>query len=286
MNIEQLNGIVSTITLSPFVDTLECHRQRKMLFDKATVASNCSPSNHTHVFDESILVFESYDQALKFLVNLFRCAAKLNKRSECKISLRSSLCHGDYFKHQNQIYGDAINLAARLACSSRENELLVCCIDIRIVEDFINEQEDVFYFVRDQDENCISIGLLDSELTGSKVKPQIFKIEHKNKSTVFEKTRLITIKIGRSADADVFLDGDHISRNHAAITLKGNQVFIEDHSTNGTYLYFDGREIFLTNDSMKMSGNGYIYCGIARDANTKKADMISFELLEKSQSAA
>lgn len=46
--------------------------------------------------------------------------------------------------------------------------------------------------------------------------------------------------IGRSAEADIVLDDDGVSRTHAALTTDGDQVFIADlGSTNGTFI---GRE--------------------------------------------
>lgn len=49
------------------------------------------------------------------------------------------------------------------------------------------------------------------------------------------------IRIGRSKDADIILDDEFASRNHAAVERRGDKFFIcDDGSTNGTFVR-DGR---------------------------------------------
>jgi hypothetical protein len=286
MNIQQQNGIISTITFEPYLDIEEYQHLRNDLFKEARLTGEVSPQKHIDVFDESILVFETCTQALVYLINVFRAAVKLGATSDINFSLRASLCEGDYFIQQDQIYGEAVNLATRLTYKSRENELLVCGIDRRIIEEFIDSQDDVKYFIRNHDENCISIGLLNQEITVSENYNKEFQIECNNKTRVFESSRNQKILIGRSSHADIFIDSDEISRNHATISLNYDNIFIEDHSSNGTYLYFDGREVYLTNNSMKVSSKGHISCGRKKSIKESSASIISFLLYAKSKAVA
>jgi hypothetical protein len=286
MNIQQQNGIISTINFAPYLENEEYRNLRNDLFREALSLSDAPPRKHIDVFDESILVFATYTEALTFLINVFRAADKLTESSGINFNLRSSLCEGDYFMQQDQIYGEAVNLATRLSCTSRENELLVCGIDRNIIEEFIASQHDVKYFIRNHDTNCISISLLDVDITASEHINKEFQIECNNKARVFESSRNKQILIGRSIDADIFIDSDEISRNHATISLNYDNIFIEDHSSNGTYLYFDGREVYLTNDSMKINSKGYISCGRKKSFKENTADIISYLLHSKARAVA
>jgi adenylate cyclase len=286
MDIQQQNGIISTITFTPYIEIEAYQNLRNYLFREAELLSNFSTIRRIDAFDESILVFETISQSLSYLLNVFRAATKLGETSGINFSLRSSLCEGDYFLQQDQIYGDAVNLATRLSCTSRENELLVCGIDRQLIEEFIQSQHDVRHFIRSHDENCISISLLDEELTSSENDNKELQIELSNKTSVFEACRNQKILIGRSRDADIIIDSDEISRNHATISLNYDNIFIEDHSSNGTYLYFGGREIFLTNDSMKVSGKGCISCGRKKSIKEAPASIISYLLRGKSKAVA
>ena len=286
MDIQQQNGIISTITFAPYLEIDEYQHLRNDLFKEVQLIGDASPQKHIDVFDESILVFETCTRALAYLINFFRDAVKLGATSDINFSLRAGLCEGDYFIQQGQIYGEAVNLATRLSCTSRENELLVCGIDRRIIEEFIDSQDDVKYFIRNDDENYISISLLNQEITVSESYNKEFQIECNNKARVFKSSRNKKILIGRSSHADIFIDSDEISRNHATISLNYDNIFIEDHSSNGTYLYFDGREVYLTNDSMKVSSKGHISCWRKKSIKESSASIISSLLCGKSKAVA
>ena len=79
----------------------------------------------------------------------------------------------------------------------------------------------------------------------------------------------------------VFIDSDCIARYHATITLNNNKIFIADHSTNGTYLYIDNREIFLANESRQLVSGGYIVCGRTMPPNKSSSNIISYQLCGK-----
>lgn len=262
--------------MSPFVETEELIDLRKTLFDQAKNASSFSPTNHIDVFDESILIFNSYDEALGFLVNVFRSAAKMQNRSNVNISLKSSICHGSYFVHQNQIYGEAVNLATKLCFTSRENELQICGMDNQIVSNFLDDQDDITCFIREQGQNCISLGLRDPDVTESKITRPIIQIEHHNQLMDIKRSRHLEIIIGRENDADITIESPHVSRSHATLTIEDDSLVITDHSSNGTYLYFDEREIFLTEDSLKLTGDGFISCGVVRQTGQESPDIIAY----------
>lgn len=280
MNIQQQNGVVSTINFAPYSETEASRSLRKTLFDRATAASNVLPINRIDAFDETILIFESFFKALDFMCHLFRSAVLLENQTCSPISLRSSLCAGDYFVHGGQIYGDAINLATKLSYTSRENELLVCGIDSDIISEFIKSQNDISYFVRDQKENCISIGLYDKDSTNAATDNSELKVTFNQQIKNFISGRSQRIQIGRSENSDIYIDSQKISRSHATMTLNYDDVFIEDHSANGTYLYLDDREIFLTNERLKLSNVGNISCGVSMSKCKNKVNVISYSLSE------
>ncbi len=280
MNIQQQNGIVSTVNFTPFLETEEYQNLRKSLFEQATIASHITPLNRIDIFDESILVFKSVYQALSFLCHVFRAVVKLGGQTNGGISLRSSLCSGDYFVHQDQIYGDAVNLATKLSSCSRENEMLVCGIDTHFIEEFTKKNPDIAYHLRINEENCVSINLLDQDATRTEEDSRHFKFEFNEQSKKFELERSRKINIGRSENSDIFIDSSLVSRNHATITVNFDNLQIEDHSSNGTYLYYDDREIFLTQESMKLRcSSGHISCGFSLYSRSHDtANIISFML--------
>jgi hypothetical protein len=285
MNILQQEGIVSTIIFSPFTGKEGHQNLRSFLFEQAGYASKYTPINRVDDFDESILIFNNYIEALDYLIHVFRSAAKVKNHSVGKISLRSSLCQGNYCIQQDQIYGEAVNLATRLSFSSRKNELQICGIDNQIVNFFLKEHKDVNLFIRKKDENCISLGLKDLDLTKPEYKQEAIQINYGGLSKIHKISRHRKIGIGRSNTSDIYINGDHVSRDHATIIIKNHEVFITDHSANGTYVYLDSHEIFLTRDSIKLTSRGHVSCGISKNSDADKSGVISFLRIKDSRSA-
>jgi len=278
MNIQKQTGFVSTLNLSPGHGSEDFIKLRQAILAKAEKISHFAPEIIIDEYDESILTFKNHFQALDFLVNTFRIAVNLSKNSKTKISLKSSLCTGEYFLHQNQIYGEAVNLATSLSCRSRANELLVCGLDLPVIDAFVDSHPDVGYCLRNPEQNCVAIHLPDSDITSGRAVNNVLQLECNDLSKAFTSARNQRISIGRANDCDIAINSDEVSRHHATITLNYGSIFIEDHSVNGSYLYFDNREIFLTNESMKLVRDGYISLGRNRQSRQGRSNIISYVL--------
>jgi adenylate cyclase len=279
MNIQQQNGIVSTINFSPFDETSEYTELRNSIFREAIEISHITPINHIDIFDESILTFESLDQALDFLISILRITSRKDERSDNNISIKSSLCKGDYFIHQDQIYGEAVNFATRLSYASRKNEMLLSRVDTAMLDQYILTHPDVSYFIRDDKENSISIAFDDKDITKIQEGETTFQVEFDDQIKVFRPSRNIIIQIGRSGTSDIFIDNDQISRNHATIQLNYNTIYLQDHSSNGTYVYMDDREIYLSHEKIELSNSGHISCGISMySSSVQPSGLISFQM--------
>jgi hypothetical protein len=278
MNIQKLEGLVSTLNLQSGRGGEDFIDLRQAILAKAEIMSNVAPVNKIDEYDESILTFENHFQALAFLLNTFRIAVNLSNNSAARICLKSSLCTGAYFLHQNQIYGDAVNLATSLSCRSRANELLVCGIDLAVIEAFVDSHPDVAYCLRNPEQNCVAIHLLDNEITGKEAVNKVLQLDCNDVSRTFTSARNQQISIGRANDCDIVVNSDEVSRNHATITLNYGNISIEDHSANGCYLYFDNREIFLASDSIKLVSDGYISLGHNSQSAKDKSGIISYML--------
>ncbi len=282
MNIDQQDGLVSTIVLTPFNDSDFDRHLRNQLFEAAITISDCPPLCRTDNFDESIVVFDNCYQALSFVTQVFRKAVDMRKNSNIDISIHSSLCSGQYFVHQDQIYGDAVNLATKLSLSSRENEMLVCNLDQDVIKLFLSENPDLVIYNRGEDGDRASIGISDGDATHTRTIEKALLVDYGNQNLKFDIERCRKIEVGRSSESCIRIDHDHISRCHATIKLLYDEVHIEDHSSNGTYVYFDGREVFLSNDSMKVGSSGSISSGTKRDSSVGAQSLITYKMVEKS----
>lgn len=70
------------------------------------------------------------------------------------------------------------------------------------------------------------------------------------------------VLIGRGPHCDIVVDNRFASREHACIKQEGNGYFIEDTSTNGTFVAFDdGRQMLVLRREVPLEGSGRIYPG-------------------------
>ena len=281
MKIQQQTGLVSTIIQAPFDDSERDRIRRDRVLDSAIASSASAPRFRADNFDETIVVFDDCRQALKFLTQVSRIAAETQNQSGERFSTHSSLCEGNYFVHAEQIYGDAVNYATHLSMISRENEVLACGIDEEALRGFLDCNPDLICNTRESVGNCFSISILDRESTNGRYDELTLQLDYRDQVSEFDVQRTQIIDIGRSSECSIYIDSDHISRHHATIKLLYDQIHIEDHSSNGTYLYFDDREVFLSNDKMKIGKNGVICCGLDSRASRKRGSAIAYKLADK-----
>ena len=70
------------------------------------------------------------------------------------------------------------------------------------------------------------------------------------------------VSLGRGAECTVVVASSSASRAHAKIMRRGSLFYLEDHSTNGTFLQpKDGQEIFVHRDQVVLQGSGRIRLG-------------------------
>ena len=72
------------------------------------------------------------------------------------------------------------------------------------------------------------------------------------------------LELGRSAGCDLVVPSPSASRRHATITARGGRFYLEDHSTNGTFVRQEsGDELVVHRDEVLLAGSGHIRLGAA-----------------------
>ncbi len=72
------------------------------------------------------------------------------------------------------------------------------------------------------------------------------------------------LTLGRGTDCHFVVDGSSASRAHAKIVRRGSRFYLEDHSTNGTFIQpRQGTPVFVHRDQVQLQGAGGISLGEA-----------------------
>lgn len=89
---------------------------------------------------------------------------------------------------------------------------------------------------------------------------------------------------GRSTDCDLVMQGPWVSRHHAQLVVRGGRLELADQSSSGTYVKPDeGHEFFIHRESVVLAGSGAISPTLRTD--DARAECIRFEIVEPAEAA-
>lgn len=185
------------------------------------------------------------------------------------------------------IYGDAVNLAARMLSLAKPDEVLLTGeIASRLAS---NQQRElhpistvavkgkaeavaVYSVLRHKDKTTVyaPVG------SASETRKVLSLVYHASETRLGpELTRFV---IGRASECDLVIPGNRSSRHHAIIEVKRGRYLLTDQSTNGTFVVSNHHEVlFLRRDAAPLLGKGTIYVGSAPENADEYVEEVHFE---------
>lgn len=203
--------------------------------------------------------------------------------------LRTGLCFGRVIKDSHDIYGDTVNNAAFLAKSAQANQIL---LDENTFDHLNIMRDKAEYFDRlnfkdhPQESKIFRLNwelnnadALEATMVSSSTsrKPGIIKHSRLilccDEQRYYMDTSSKTI-IGRDKKiAQLCVPHINASRKHCTVLYHNKKFILQDHSTNGTYLYQgQQKEVFLKRESTPLIYSGSISLGQPQAKNSPKID--------------
>ena len=240
--------------------------------------------------DEVMCVFSRVEKAVE-------AAAAVHKKfhdpsathEHMPLQMRIGLHYGPVLFEQGDVYGDAVNMAARMVNQAKalqtvisedtfhllpESLQQVCRPLDRIVVKGKKELTTIYEIVwQGDDVTCLAKTMRPIDKTNPVNKIQL---SYHNKGLTLDQTRH-TLLLGRSKDCDMYVDEELASRYHVRLEMRRSQFFIIDQSTNGTHLRSAGQTAFLHREEKPLSGNGEISLGKAFSDNPTELVLFSEE---------
>lgn len=239
--------------------------------------------------DELMCRFDSADAAIAAAVASQVEIGTLTFTGLARISIRAAVHFGQVIEDEDDIFGDAVNVAARMTGISRAGQILT-------TEDTVNAlSENMGASVRQIDlaqvkgkehkiavyevlwEQQDRVTRISSDLL-ARMQEKDMNLKLTHGTDIFEMgERQKSAKIGRSEDCDFIVDTALASRVHAIVELRRGKFFIADQGTNGTYVGTNsGQEIYLRREEFILHGKGKISLGQPFMA-CDEAELIYFE---------
>jgi adenylate cyclase len=197
---------------------------------------------------------------------------------ELNIAVKIGLHHGPVLVEQDDLFGDAVNIAARMVSQAKADQIITTREtvgflskelermtrslgrsrvrgkqdEMEIVEVIWQESASLTQMVnigQQEELRNLLFGRLILEYRGG-------KIEVEPASQVFT--------IGRGEKNHLVVDRELVSRSHADIEFRQGKFILVDHSTNGTYLLLEnGSRFFVRREEFTLQDRGSICLGQA-----------------------
>ncbi len=202
------------------------------------------------------------------------------------LQIRVGFHVGPVIESDSDVFGDAVNVAARVSSVAKPDETLfteavVECLPaaIRAGTRFLQE-----VMLKGKTEPTRIYGLVPLEADGTMMfqGAQTVSRAERHLSLYYRGQRLEVrgsekLWMGREDQCDLVVEGDLVSRRHATIEVKDDRYTLTDQSSNGTFVVLaDDRRLCLKREHVQLVGSGQISLGQSPDDN--EGDLIGFQV--------
>ena len=216
--------------------------------------------------DGIMCVFPTADAA-------FRAATKIRETNKNgNISVHAGAHFGPVIEEGGDIFGDTVNVAARVAELAKAGEILVTEDTVMNLSPPLRSSTrwldstpvkgktqpvGIYAVVADEENATVITSAIN--LAAAIDSGMFLTFEGKEYSMKPPKTEFT---IGRDPTCDIIVDGSYASRRHATIEAARGKFFLTDHSTNGTYVRQDSEGmVYLKRDMQQLQSRGEISLG-------------------------
>jgi len=199
---------------------------------------------------------------------------------------------GRAIRTHDDLFGDAVNLTARLAASAKPGEILAsrCFLDqlpetdiraFRVLDSMTfkgrNAATEVYSLLEDGGAASTEMFADNSRAHQHAGRGMMAMLCYKSGSWQCRDQEVISI--GRSPDCHLVIGQPWVSRKHAILMVRHGKVQLDDQSSSGTYVTMHaGEEIFLRRESALLIGSGII--SPARRPVDQAAEVIHYEIIQ------
>jgi class 3 adenylate cyclase len=257
-------------------DTLGDHAALNLVMNAMQLAGQIAEQNHGTVIgtigDEVMCTFSSPEDAL-ITANQIHSMIQTNASMQThQVAMRVGINSGSVVSVSNSVYGDTVNIAARLAQQAKANQSLVSASTIASIRENLRGQLRLVGRISLQGKagtvevhELLEPGL-EEEITEVATTNEIvtrsflMTARYLSRQMRFDPL-LVRFLFGRSMDCDQVIDHPTISREHAEFLYRNGQFILRDFSTNGSVVVQGNKVEKLHRSSFELRGSGKIYLG-------------------------
>jgi class 3 adenylate cyclase len=225
-----------------------------------------------------LLLADSADSAARTAVALQVAAGEFPAAvNGTKLGLGVGFHFGPVIQNEIDVFGDTVNLAARLVEQAARGQILLDADTAEGVDSLYRRSIRRLYSVQlkgmpEEISLCEIVWRADEPATfypfDAASEPSRAKLKLMYRGDKLVLRRIVeAVTIGRDPGCKVVIEDEHASRHHCTIQRRHNHFVLADKSTNGTFVQVEGEEeIMLQRDEMTLRKKGWISFGQPRSS--------------------
>jgi len=243
--------------------------------------------------DDVMCRFDSAEHALDAAreMHLF-LAAKTAPSRDYKIAIRIGAHQGPVIESDGDIFGDAVNLAARVSALARGGKTLISGYTYeqlgeasrkrcrRFTTTTVKGKEqpiDVYDVVWEQTDEL-------TRIVGNEARDalqSVLVIRYQDNVIRMSANTITSTTVGRGQDCDLIIPAQQASRQHGRIECKRGKFVFIDNSANGSYINHNQTELFFHQEQVALQGKGFISLGEPSASNAEFLLHYSLEMADQ-----
>jgi adenylate cyclase len=226
--------------------------------------------------DEIMSVFPDPDAAANAAADIQVRIDALPAVAGKKLGVRIGFHHGPVLQRDDDVFGDTVNLAARLVSQAKKGEIILSTDTAGLLGPVFRTMVRELHAITVKGK-AEEIGLVeliwkrDADATvfagvqnRGRMARQALRLQYRGRELP-QRRDTESISIGRDPASGLAVHDEMASRQHCTIERRQEQFVLRDHSTNGTYVTFDGDvEITVRRSEVSLRRHGWISFGQPR----------------------
>jgi adenylate cyclase len=239
--------------------------------------------------DEVMCVLPNADSGCLAAMDMQLKISALPAVSGVQRAIRAGFHAGPVIEENNDVFGDTVNLAARMAGLAKGQQIMTTRATVDQLSTLLKSgtRQIAALSVKgkgDDVEVCEVIWQASDEMTMATpsilaaARPVVLWLKHGTQEQQLEQANA-GIVLGRDAACQIVIADPKASRQHARIERRRDKFFLIDQSTNGTFVAVTGEpEISLRREEVMLRGSGQIAFGHSVGAPGEGSEVVEFSL--------
>jgi adenylate cyclase len=228
--------------------------------------------------DEVLALFAAPDAAVAAAAEMQAKAEALPEIAGSKIGLRIGFHYGPVLQQDDDVFGDTVNLAARLVAQAQKSEIITTSDTASLLAPVFRsmvrhlhaitvkgktEEVELAEILWRSDINATTF-MHNRAKAPKAAAGQLVRLRYRDREVVRRRDGDAVV-IGRDAACGLVIEDDMASRQHCTVERRGDKFILKDHSTNGTYVTVEGdTELLLQREELTLRKHGWIAFGQPR----------------------